>query len=304
MKTLLFHCPQMEPLARLVHGAIAGGDLSVVQWKEFPDGFPNLFIEDAEYVRGNDAVFLASFDTTADIFRQLSVIYALPRYGARSLRVILPYFPTGTMDRVAKKGEVVTAMTLARMLSAIPHCRGTGPAEIVIYDIHALQEQFFFSDNVVPRLETAIPLIIERIRRIPNVAVAFPDDGARKRFGHLFADFPQIICEKIRREQERIVRVKEGDPRGRSVVIVDDLGMTGGTQVACRHALVAAGAAQVSTYATHGVHPNGSWQQFTPDLFDRVFITDSCPNTARDVADEKHIEVLSLAPLIAHVIRS
>ncbi len=79
-----------------------------------------------------------------------------PRYLAKSLTVILPYFPTGTMERVDHEGQVATAkvqlggpamlsfcarlfmQTLATQLSIIPFCRD-GPVQIVIFDIHALQ---------------------------------------------------------------------------------------------------------------------------------------------------------------------
>lgn len=50
------------------------------------------------------------------IFEQLSVLYAIPRYLARSVIVILPYFPTGTMERVDKEGQIATAKVLELVL--------------------------------------------------------------------------------------------------------------------------------------------------------------------------------------------
>lgn len=49
-------------------------------------------------------------------------MYSLPGYWAKSLTLVLPYFPTGTMERVDYEGQIATAKTLARMLSAIPLC--------------------------------------------------------------------------------------------------------------------------------------------------------------------------------------
>ena len=37
------------------------------------------------------------------------------------------------------------------MLSVIP-LAARGPAQIFVFDIHALQERFYFSDQVIPRL--------------------------------------------------------------------------------------------------------------------------------------------------------
>ena len=40
--------------------------------------------------------------------------------------------------------------SLATMLSVIP-LAARGPAQIIVFDIHALQERFYFSDQVIPR---------------------------------------------------------------------------------------------------------------------------------------------------------
>ncbi len=39
---------------------------------------------------------------------------------------------------------------MASLLSIIPFA-ARGPAQIFIFDIHALQERFYFSDQVIPR---------------------------------------------------------------------------------------------------------------------------------------------------------
>ena len=44
----------------------------------------------------------------------------------------------------------------------------------------------------------------------------------------------QIVCAKVREGDKRIVRIKEGDPKGRHVVIVDDLVQSGGTLIECQ----------------------------------------------------------------------
>lgn len=106
--------------------------------RSFADGFPNLFINNAQDIRGQHVAFLASFSSPSVIFEQLSVIYALPRLFVASFSLVLPYFPTGSFERMEEEGDVATAFTMARILSNIPISRG-GPTSIVVYDIHALQ---------------------------------------------------------------------------------------------------------------------------------------------------------------------
>ncbi|XP_052765336.1 uncharacterized protein LOC128206729 isoform X1 [Mya arenaria] len=277
-----------------------------IRWEKFQDGFPNLFIEDVHRMMGKDVIFLGSFHDPSVIFEQLSVLYMFPRYLARSFHFILPYFPTGTMERVDTEGQIATAKTLASMMSAIP-LTARGPVQICIFDIHALQERFYFSDNIIPRLESAIPMLLETIIGLPDkdkIAVAFPDDGAFKRFHQFFPDYDTVTCVKIRDGNTRIVKVKDGNPEGKHVVIVDDLVQTGGTLINCGKALVDKGATDVSAYATHAVFPNDSWKKFTDNddfKFKNFWITDSIPH-AVEISKHEPFKLLSLCESISRML--
>jgi phosphoribosylpyrophosphate synthetase len=134
-----------------------------IEWNTFNDGFPNLFINNVGRMVKRDVIFLANFYPADKIFEQLAVINMLPRYMARRILVILPFFPTGkghgagqfwtdsprsplsflictspppgTMERVDEEGQIPTAVTLATLLSATPLCQ-SGPTQLMIYDIH------------------------------------------------------------------------------------------------------------------------------------------------------------------------
>jgi ribose-phosphate pyrophosphokinase len=300
-RPLIFHCESMEKLAMDVV-RLTGGEPGEIHWDKFTDGWPNIFIEDVFHgnVRGREVIFFASFDGPSTIFEQFAVMYALPQYRAKSLQVILPFYPVGTMERVVKEGEIATAKSLARMFDAIPLSQ-EGRVVLTTFDLHTLQGRFYF-DIAIPDLVSAIPLLLNRIEGMEDIAIAFPDDGAYKRFGGMFLDYPIIICNKVRRGNQRIVTIREGDPRGKHVVIVDDLILSGETVRECRNALIIAGAEKVSASCTNGVFPGESWKKFTPDLYEYVWITDSCPLTVRAVEGIKPFEVLSLASLIAKLI--
>jgi phosphoribosylpyrophosphate synthetase len=97
------------------------------------------------------------------------------------------------------EGDVATAFTLARILSNIPISRG-GPSSLVIFDIHALQERFYFGDSVLPCFESGIPLLKSRLQELPdshNITIAFPDDGAWKRFYKQLQHFPMVSFSQV-----------------------------------------------------------------------------------------------------------
>ena len=310
-RTVLFYAREMESVA--IRAQQMSKDrilLGKISWQRFdtPDGWPHLFIENTHDLQFNDVMFLASFHSPLVVFEQISAMYALARYGCRSLRVIVPFFPTGTMERVEVVGEVATAATLARMLSMVPHCAG-GPAQYVFLDIHALQEQFYFSDEVIVLLKSCIKLLLKALSRLPStdkVVIVFPDDGAFKRFNKKFSSFPTVICHKLRLQQDvRVVEIRDGLEfvPGAHCIIVDDLVKSGGTLFECAAVLLKAGAQKVSAYVTHGVFPNDSYKKFfhssNPKVkFDTFWVTDTIPTVACRLI-EPPFKVLSIAPLMS-----
>ncbi|ELU04358.1 hypothetical protein CAPTEDRAFT_18492 [Capitella teleta] len=195
--------------------------------------------------------------------------------------------------------------TLATLLSGTPFT-SRGPSQVMIFDIHALQERFYFSDTVIPRLESAIPLLqIELAKLQGPIAIAFPDEGAFKRFHSMFPeDSNVIVCTKIRDGRKRYVKIRDGNVTGNHVVIVDDLVQTGGTLIECAKVLLAGGASKISAYVTHPVFPAESWRKFTDHkdvAFDSFWITDSVPH-ATSIAQHAPFKLLSLSTAIASIL--
>ena len=135
--------------------------------------------------------------------------------------------------------------------------------------------------------------------------VAFPDDGAAKRFGDMFRDMDleMIVCGKTRGEGGiRNVVIQDGDAEGRHIVIVDDLVQTGGTLHECGKVLKEAGAKSVNAFVSHAVFPKESWKRFTNGgdraCFDRFWVTNSIPTVTDSLPDDGIFEVLDLMELI------
>lgn len=161
------------------------------------------------------------------------------------------------------------------------------------------------------RLKSCISLLHDRLLRLEDaatVSIAFPDEGALKRFhGKLDIFGEPIVCVKRRDGDKRRIVISEGEPRGRHCVIVDDLVQTGGTLLECARALRDAGAASISAYVTHAVFPHDSWKKFMPEegkpaLLKYFWITNSIPTTAEKVKGVNPFEVLSIVPIIEDVL--
>jgi phosphoribosylpyrophosphate synthetase len=298
-RNILFHSREMTPLAADMLPLLPGWETGMIDWDTFPDGMPNIFIHDARALENARVGFLASLVDGEELFRQIAVLYALASWPIECLRVLIPYFPAGMMDRADAFGQVVTSKAMARIFSAIPPATRT---DITILDIHALQEQFYFGDAVRVRLHSALPMFRETVlgtRDGSPVTVAFPDDGARKRFAHDLGAFDPIVCVKVREGEKRIIKIREGDPKGKRVCIVDDLVMSGETMLECARVIRAAGATEVSAYVTHAIFPGDSWRRFEGAEISRFYVTDSCPARVHPLRGRKPFEVLSLAKVLA-----
>ena len=255
-------------------------------------------------ISGENILFLASFHNNDVTLSQLSVMIALLQSFIQSLTIVLPFYPVGTMERVTQEGQVATANTYAQILSSLPSCGK--PTRLIVYDLHTLQNRFYLHGNAIASLQTSIPLLINKLKETNINCIAFPDDGAAKRFSSMFQGlgYEIVTCGKTRDGDKRVVYIQDGDAKGKHCIIVDDLVQTGGTLYECGIALQKAGALSSSCFVTHGVFPNQSWTRFLKDgdrgCFEKFYITNSNPTVTDELPTNDVFEVLDLSSKIVN----
>jgi ribose-phosphate pyrophosphokinase len=279
-------------------------------WSKFADNTDNIVIEGFtphNMIAGSDVLFLANFHNNDVTLSQIQVMIVLLQSFITSLTVVLPYYPTGTMERVTHEGTVPTAHTYAHLFSHLPSCGK--PTRLMVYDLHTLQNRFYIHNNAIASLHTAIPLLKRRIKDSNINCIAFPDDGAAKRFSSMFANtsLETVICGKTRGpNNERNIRIQEGDVEGKHVLIIDDLVQTGGTLYETGKVLKSLGAKSVNAFVTHAVFPKESYKRFDAggdrNVFDKFFITNSVPTTTSKIekCGSEVFEVLDLTDSIVN----
>lgn len=226
--------------------------------------------------------------------------------GPASLTIIVPFFGTATMEREVFEGSVATANVDAKLLSRLP-----GLPHIITIDLHTMQNQFFYHDCVVS-LKSCMPyarriLLAEdklSASKKPTVVIAFPDDGAHKRFAAYFDDCEVAICAKVRDGDNRRVQLNDGNVKDKHVLIVDDLVRSGGTLIECAKVLKASGALGIKIFVPHACFPKGEFVRFISgehaSLIDKFYITDSVRasiDKIRETGSDK-FEVISLAHVL------
>jgi len=224
-----------------------------INWNKYDDSTPDIKMDSTTIInlRNADVIYLAYFSEdepdATKFSHQLMLLYSLAHYGVKSITIVLPYYPVGTMERIVGEGEIPTGYAFAQMLNNIP--AATGKNNIIIFDIHALSSRFFFHTNLRPTIVSMLSYYLKYINdRYPgaenNNIIVFPDDGAKKRFEkQMPKKFKTILCSKERKGEDRIIKIEEGieniDLSGKTnnLFIIDDLIQSGGTSKETVHGI-------------------------------------------------------------------
>lgn len=299
MKTILAH-PNFEYLANQIYlDNLTQIHKAKADMWVFPDLWPNIFIHDVKtHIEHKEITYIWDFSKPENLFINFSIIRWILDYEANKVRIILPFFPVWTMERIDKKWEIATAKYFAEILSQFPFWRN-GKTSIHIFDIHALVERFLFdSKNVNVEIHTFMSQLKQEIK---GRTIVFPDEWAKKRFWSDFEWFDVIVWSKQRVWDKRIITFTQWDPNWKDVIIIDDLIQTWGTIKETADKLRELWAKSVYAFATHGIFPNNSHIKLASSL-DKLIVTDTIPENISRANDVKNMEVLSIKPLLEKII--
>lgn len=255
----------------------------IVEEREFEDGEPDFKIPGLHLFTGKNVVFIADWSCPKQRYLDMVCLWPIAEMQPALLTIVVPFFPSATMEREVFAGSVATANVDAKLLSTLECSK-----KVVTLDLHTLQNQFYFQKTCVSMLSCA-KAFVPRIFLLDTVLV-FPDDGALKRFVPLFPHSAKTHCSKKRIANTRIVTLEDNGRRmvkGKHVIIVDDLVRTGGTLLECVKAVQSAGADEVDIFVTHSVFPKDEFKKFVSpsSVFKGTFYTtDTVRKTSEKMA--------------------
>ncbi|MCB0078580.1 MAG: ribose-phosphate pyrophosphokinase [Anaerolineales bacterium] len=298
--------PQYERLALLsgnAHPSLAQAiaahinrQLGQINVSQFRDGESHVQILDD--VRGSDLFLIqpTSPSVNQHLMELLVMIDAAKRASAGRITAVLPYYGYARQEKKTNGREPISAKLVANLLTV------AGADRILTMDLSAPAIEGFF-DIPVDHL-SAIPLLMQHVAalQLENVVVVAPDVGAVQRADQarrLLANRPLAILFKDRPEPDEVeVESMVGEVEGCTVLLVDDLISTGNTLIAAAQMLKARGAQRVIAVATHGVFAERAVDNLAASPIERTIVTDTIPLET----GAPHIEVVSIAPMLAEVI--
>ncbi|MFA5909346.1 MAG: ribose-phosphate pyrophosphokinase [Vicinamibacterales bacterium] len=270
---------------------------AVYECQRFPDGETQMELGGS--VRGDDVFIVQSTSPPVEqhLMELLLLADACRRAGARRLTAIIPYFGYARQEHRAGRRSL-GARVAADLIGTARFDR------LMLIDAHTPSLEGFFGlpiDHL-----TAIPILARAaapsIR--DNTVVVAPDLGAVKRartYGRLL-QLPIAFIHKTRLDGDEVeTHGVIGEVRNRRPLIVDDMLSTGATLKAAIDALRAAGASDPITVAvTHALVVGHARDLLRTLPIERLIAGDT---VAIEPPEVPHLEVSSVAPLIADAIR-
>jgi ribose-phosphate pyrophosphokinase len=292
-------CNSNRPLAEAISACLEL-PLTGASIRRFSD--MEVFVEIHENVRGEDVFVIQStcFPANDNVMELLVTLDALRRGSAQRITAVIPYYGYGRQDRKSGPRTPISAKLVANLITV------AGADRVLTVDLHAGQIQGFFDiplDNLY-----AAPVFMKDMERRFNsddMMIVSPDIGGvfrarlvAKRFGSDLA-----IVDK-RRERAGVSEVMHviGEVADRHCILIDDIVDSAGTLCNAARALMEAGAASVSAYATHGVLSGQAVSRIAASPMEKLVITDTIPSTEA-VRQVPNIEQMSIAPLVAEAMR-
>lgn len=270
--------PEYEHLASGLCAAL-GAELGVMERRRFPDG--ELYQRIASPIADRDVLLVGGTVDEAATLGLFDLGCALAKYGARRLDLVVPYFGHSTMERAVKTGEVITAKTRARLLSAIPAAPYGNRAWFL--DLHSEGIPHYCEGHLVARHVYAKPALLPVMRDLggPRMVLASTDAGRAKWVQSLANELgceAAIITKRRLSGTETVISSVSCDVAGRKVVIYDDMIRTGGSLLAAARSYRDAGATGVDVVATHGVLPGDALERLRASgLIGVIACSDSHP---------------------------
>ncbi len=277
-----------------------GVSLCETKIQRFADG--EMHFQLLDNVRGADVFVVQPTSNPVDrhLMELLIMLDALKRASAGRITVVMPYYGYARQDRKDRPRVAISSKLVADLLTT------AGANRALFMDLHAAQIQGFF--NIPVDHLFASPVMVSYFKELdlPNLTVVSPDAGGveRARFFATRMQAPLAIVDK-RRTEMNVSEVMHviGDVGGRTCLIIDDIVDTAGTLVKTVDALLAQGATEVYSCASHAVLSGPACERIASSRLKELVVSDSIPLCEAARATGK-ITVRTVAGLLGSAIES
>lgn len=280
--------------------------LGRVEIIRFADGECRVRIE--EEINGEEVVFLQSTSQPADKYFMETLLFvdSAKRRGASEITLVMPYFGYARQDKEHRKGEAVSAAVIARCLEV------AGAGKIVTFDIHSKHVLSYFNIQTIHKscLGYLVRDLIKKEKLNTNkLGIFSPDQDGAFRARDVIQEIKQGEYGFVQKERDldQLHTLKAvhgqrfmGEPKGKDIILVDDMIASGGTIIEAVKLLKEEGAKRIFVTATHPVFILDIGRKIQEAPVEAVYVTDSIALDGGKRFDK--LRISSLASTIAAVL--
>uniref|UniRef100_A0A5S6QPZ0 Pribosyltran_N domain-containing protein n=1 Tax=Trichuris muris TaxID=70415 RepID=A0A5S6QPZ0_TRIMR len=278
------------------------------------------FVDIRESIRNREIFIIqtATQNVNSDIMELLIMIYTCKTSSARSVTVVMPYFPYTRHMKLRKRSPIVSKL-LANMI------KRAGANRMITLDLCRREVHGFFSiplDNVpasscivqhirenVPNYKNAVmvaksPTVVRKATSLADklgVGVAIFHDSKEG------ADMETSLkghgnSEDSSALTENMSLILCGDVGGRIGILVDDVMDEVEEFIQAAVVLRKRGAYKVIVVATHGIFTQSAPLLLEDSMIDEIFVTNTVPHEMQKIQCPK-IKTIDVSPILSEAIR-
>lgn len=281
MNQTVFALPDSESLAEGLAKQL-NAETGRLILRRFPDGESYVRVESS--VEEKTAIVVAALREPDDKFLPLVFLAAaLEDLGAKRVILVAPYLAYMRQDRRFKKGEAVTSVCFARLISEWFDALVT--IDPHLHRLTSLDEIYTIPSVVLH----AAPLISNWIREnIENPLLVGPDGESEQWVKSVAegAGAPYVVLEKVRRGDRDVeVSIPHVDAwREKTPVLVDDIISTARTMVETVKHLKRAGMPAPVCIGVHAVFAENAYEDLLGAGARGVFTCDTIPHVSNRIS--------------------
>lgn len=249
----------------------------VIEQRHYPDGTPLLRLNPQDMLNSGEHIFniLWLYDNMEELVNLMFCVEKI-RDAVPDAEFLLecPYLPNARMDREVDDGDVFTLKYFAGFVNSL------GFERVISFDAHspACKELIWNLEDVPPSAE--VVAVLDAIG-IENLAVFFPDEGARNRYECLVHDRDIAYGKKRRDWASGKILGLDVEGMGytsiykRDFLIVDDICSKGGTFYHSAKKLHEMGAGRIYLYVSHCEDTVFQGRLIEGDEIEHIYTTNS-----------------------------
>lgn len=220
----------------------------IIEVTQFPDGTTQVWKLSPDLINKSHHKIVWNFSHEAEIL-YLAQLKALLDLDAQKTELEIQYLPYARQDKSISNDATFALRPFCAILNSLKF------DQITIYDPHSS-----IATDLINNSKAIYPVeqVAKAIKITESNLVCYPDKGARTRYSSIYP-FDSIYGEKVRNQQTGNISSYQvvGDPKGKRILIIDDICDGGATFVYLVKELLSKGAETVSLFVTHGLFTKG-----------------------------------------------